>query len=159
MARKTLDEAEKARLQRIADRIFEKVKALDGIYYVEGMHQLPVLRHDSEYRQAPIDSSIEFLLSSVRVGGRGQIIFCFEPADNREFKHIEVEQRKMDDVFPLFGPAYAEAIGSEQENFEALINETSEALELEDEAAEIRKAQEAEEALENNRKLQNYGRF
>jgi len=160
MAKKEpLDEAVKDALTRIAARIFDKMKEADEVFVIEGMHQLPVMRHDSEFRQAPIDSSTEFMLSDVRVGARGQIIFCFEPVDDREYKHIEVEQRRMDSVFPLFAPTYAMEIGSTEENFERLIDVTAEILTQEHEAEEARKVEQALEAQENNRKLQNYGRF
>jgi hypothetical protein len=154
-----LDDAVKATLERIANRMFSTMKELDGVYNADGLHQLPVMQHDSTFRHRPIDASVEFLVSNVRLGARGQIIFMFEPADDRDYQYVEVEQKKMDLVFPLFAPAYAAKIGSQAESFEALIEATAELLVKEDQVEELREIEALEESQQNNSRIQNYGRF
>jgi hypothetical protein len=112
-AKPKLDPERKAFLERVAKRIEGIMKAKDEIWHTEGMHMLPRLKLDSTFETKALELGVEYMFSEAHVGGRGQLIFCFEPTDSRPWKHIEVDQSKVDAVFPMFGPTYADMLPGE----------------------------------------------
>lgn len=136
-----------AMLGRIAARMTDKIKELDATWTVDGMHTLPHKTKEKGYRNLPVNVEQEFMLHSAYVGARGQLIFCFEPADSQDYDYIEVDEKRMDEVFPLVGPAYAAAIKVEGEDFKLMILATEQQILAEDEAA-AKAEQEAKEAAD-----------
>lgn len=80
------------------------VDALEGeIFAVAGTPTTTVKMKDGTYKNKPMVPGAEFSVNDAYVGKRGQIIFVFEPIDAQEFL-IEVEARKMEEIFPTFCP-------------------------------------------------------
>lgn len=155
-----LDEASVAMLQRVAARMKETIIGLDLVMTIDGTHTLPHKKKEGGYRQLPVDPQQEFMLSDVYVGARGQIIFCYEPVDDQEYQHIEVDEKKMDEVFPLAGPAYAAAIDkNDEEDIRILIEETVNILKAEDAATAAAEERAKEEADQEYTTNPLFGRF
>jgi hypothetical protein len=159
MAKQKLDEDQKVALQRIASRILETIKKLDMVFTTEGQHTLPHKQFSGDFRHRPTELGQEYMIGESYVGARGQLIFTFEPVDSQEYKHMEVDQAKMDQVFPMLGPAYANAIGSSEEDFTKLILITEDNLKAEAQA-EVKAEEEAKLASQQEyTQMANFGRF
>lgn len=139
---KPIDPQVKEERQRIADFIVKATKQQDEIFTPEGVHTLPCKDKNNAYKNKPIGVGVEHMLSSAYVGARGQIILCFEPVDAREYLHFEVEEKKVDLVFPTLTGLVADLIGAELvESFDVLIEAVKLFLSRQD-----AKAQEEKEA-------------
>jgi hypothetical protein len=129
------DEARRAMKERIAARMLAEIKKLDLVMSPEGLHTLPHKTKERGYRQLAVEMGQEFMLSNIYVGARGQLILCFTPVDAQDYEHVEVDEKKIDEVFPLLGPAYGTAIKCVDEDFKLLILATEQLLLAEDEVA------------------------
>lgn len=149
-----------AMLERIITRMKAEFEKLDLVMTIDGMHTLPHLRKEGGYRHLPVDPSQEFLFKDIYIGARGQVIFCFTPADDQDYERIEVDEAKMDSVFPLAGPAYAAAIGqTDEEDMKILILATEQLLLKEDQEAAAAEAQAKVDADVEYTQNPLFGRF
>jgi hypothetical protein len=165
MAKRTLDNDTKALLERVGQRIVNKLNG--EVFTVEGTPTVHVKLKDNSFRQKPMIGGQEFFLKDAYVGARGKLIFVFEPADAQEYQHAEIDQFKLDGVFPEFGGVLGEREEIGEEDAAKVIaeiidltklREAKSQAQLDAEEAEKKKlaAAAAASAYANN---PDYGRF
>src|SRR4051794_34161056 len=93
----------KAMTERVGALLMQKLKELDDIYAVEGVHTRPVKKEGEGYKQKPITPGSEFVLNDFYLGAKGQLIFKCVPVETQLFDWAEVDDASMDNVFPLVG--------------------------------------------------------
>lgn len=144
--------------ERTAKAIVKAFREIDEAYQVEGMHTRPVMTDDG-YRQKPLDPNSEFFIGGYWIGAKGQIVFKAVPVDSKPYQWADIDEKAMDNVFPLAGPAVAEKLGIEEEDFTEIVRVMRTRIAQEDadkKAAEQKAAAEDAVAYE---KLPSFGRF
>lgn len=144
--------------ERTAKLIVKAFREIDEAYQVEGMHTRPVMTSDG-YRQKPLDPNSEFFIEGYWIGAKGQIVFKASPVDAKPYQWADIDEKAMDNVFPLAGPAVAEKLGIEEEDFTEIVSAVRAKITQDDankKAAEQKAAAEDAVAYE---KLPDFGRF
>ncbi|OCP21996.1 MULTISPECIES: hypothetical protein [unclassified Ensifer] len=162
--KQTVTEEEKAFAERAGRVILEKLKALDEVYSVEGMHSRSVMKIENGksvgYRTKALQPESDHLINDFFVGAKGQLVFKAYPADSTEYEWADVDEASMDKVFPLVGASLADALDiKECEDFSMVVRTVKERLAQEDlEAADAaaEEKKQADKAYETN---PNFGRF
>ena len=116
---KPVDEKLVERLEEVGKRITAQMKG--QMFEIEGTPQLAVLKPDGSYRVHPMVGGQEFFYHHAYVGKKGLLIFCFESADAQEYQHAEVDEKAIDNVFPLFASELAGKLGCPEESAEAVV--------------------------------------
>lgn len=130
----------------------------DEVFAVEGTPTVTVKLENGQYRNKPLVGGQEFFLADSYLGARGQLLLVFEPADGREYKHIELEVKKLDSVFPMFGGVLGEKFGIGEEEAEKVFKELVQlaALRARDDVKQKEKKAAEEKAAEEKRKAFSY---
>lgn len=98
-------------IEAIGVELVEKLG--DQFFTLEGTPTLPVKYPNGSYKQKPLLAGWEYKLENVFVGTRGKPVFQFSPEDAQEYDFVDIYMDKLDDILPLFGPAFAQAFGIE----------------------------------------------
>lgn len=156
MAKRVKVEPERmAVLERVAKRFLEIMQPLENVYTPEMLITVPTM-YGTQYKQKPIKTAAQYFIQNVRVGASGQLIFEFTPVDKQDFKFIDIDESKLDDVFPTFAPEFGAAIGSSHEAIKALIAATEAEILIQDKAAAEAKV---EEEAENDKAYEEHPLF
>lgn len=86
----------------LIEELMSDLKRRDKAYSLQGPQMLHIKRSDGTYRKKEVFGT-EFLPSTGRMGKKRNVLFCFEPEDpQEEYVGIEVDDKAMDDTFPVF---------------------------------------------------------
>lgn len=96
-------------------------KLSDEIFTVDGTPMVTRKTKEEGYRQKPLVAGAEFMLTDAYVGTRKNLIFILTPADGQDYT-IEVEPRKIDNVFVEFGSVLGQAFGIDSERSDYIAN-------------------------------------
>lgn len=97
--------------QLIIDAVVASMKAKEFIISVRGPFLTGVLLQDGNYKQKPIQPTMELMFKGMRPGARSAFVFEFEPVDCSEFRQVEFEEKKIFDAMPHFEQALVNALG------------------------------------------------
>lgn len=143
--------------EHIAPMIKEAARELDLVPSLDGTHLLTVRKRNEQFARKTVNGGTEFVLESIYVGKSYRTIFVFRFLDpHPEFATVEIDETKIDDVFPLFAGQIVNAVwpelGFSSEAMPDLID-----LLISQHEAEIEA--EKEEALRHYDKNPDFGRF
>jgi len=131
----------------------------DEIFTVDGTPTVTVNNPNIGYRNKPLSPGAEFMLKDAYVGARGNLIFILSPADGQDYT-IELDPKKIDDVFVDFGGTLGEKVGIKSEKTDAIVRKL---ITMERNAAEKRAEELERQKFQQTASIYNsnplFGRF
>lgn len=115
----TLDKKESDRLEKAIKQIIEAVEG--EIFTIDGTPMLTVKLKDDTYRRKPAVGGQELVFQSIYVGKSNKVLFCFTPADAREWTLAEFDPEALDRDLPLFSPSLSTALGIDSESMSEIL--------------------------------------
>lgn len=87
----------------ILEEVWAKIRdaMADVVLCADGPIMMPVKYDDGSFKQKNIEPRLEFFYDYAYVGTRGDLIFGLAPEDMQEYRTVEVNEKKFDDIFPL----------------------------------------------------------
>jgi hypothetical protein len=111
MKRETLaDSAIVSANNALIEKIMANVHADSIAFENSKMFSSSVKRTDGSYRTKKFDANVDFTFKGVTTGVRGQFIFLFTPLEPDDYEWLEIDEKKVFDVFDGFEQMLAVAI-------------------------------------------------
>lgn len=88
--------------EKLIHEINEKAAKLAIAFRIQAPEKLTVkMKSKKAFKILPFSGGEEFVFSHIYVGKKMQWIFCFRPMSSETYEHVEIDEEKVFETFPL----------------------------------------------------------
>lgn len=95
-------------------------KGLDGgalVHSVKAAITTSVVTKEGRWKTQNVGTDVELQFTGVRAGKRSQVLFVFEPVDDRPFTKVEIDEKKIAEAIPEVVDQVVRLIGGDGGDF------------------------------------------